>query len=214
MIKEFTYNAPKEYLDTSGTDLKEVTTTYHGAETIWVFVDKETRGNVRFVSDGDLPEPTPINNDCAVKLSSDNPNHIILMDMLSSSNGHSHTQQIDEELNQVGDIKGAEDFVFVYTRPEHHDTFHTYELKDTTVSESGVVTYQWKAPHITWEVSERIVTLRLAESMDKLKDPVVSVSPEATKKYQRHIALLEYIRDNFVGKVGAWKVNIPLASDV
>jgi hypothetical protein len=208
MVKSFSFEAPKEYLNTSGSDLKIIETEYNGADTVWIYVDKDTGRNPCFVSIGDLPSPGDTPAKRAILLDSDNPNHIILMDMLKNSTGHICNDEFTEYLNMEGDIPEAPTFRYSYTTRIHQNTLHTYELKESVVDENNHVTYQWKSPHVTWKEFLIGLEQNIIQAELKLKDPIIIDIPAAVSRYQRYIAILKYARDNFAD-VGPWKIGIP-----
>lgn len=215
--KPFTFMAPKEYLDTSGTDLKEIQSVYKGADTIWITVDADTGKNPEFSSEGDLDPLPDVGNRIHILLSAENPNHIILMDVLAGSRGHPHNEGwITETLNEPGDVPDNPEWVFTYKTYADHDASHAYEKSEITVTRDGLVSYPvWKQPFITsWEYASERIKMDISYCEDKLKDPLVMEIPSLKGRYTRYKSLLKYIQDNFVDKVPIWKVEIPLIDQV
>lgn len=209
--------APKVYLDTVGAELKEVESLYKGAETVWIYVDKDTGRNPQFVSEGDLEDPTDTETRRSVLLSANNPNQIILMDILAGSRAHPHTSGwFTENLNNEGDVPNNPTWVFKYTTYVDHDTVHTYERSGIVVDEAGVVSYTaWKEPFLnSWEHAELRLKMDILDCENQLKDPVVMEIPSMKARYERYISLLKYIQENFVNKIPVWKVEIPLIHQV
>lgn len=215
MTTPFTFKAPRKFREGDQSDLIDITTSYKGAETIWVQLDKSTRKSPSFASEGDLPDPGEHERFTWVLLSADNPNHIMLMDMLSNSRGHDTSDEITETVIAKGTIPEAPNFELTYTDLRYHSAYDYYDLEETHVSESGVVTYKLR-PNIdtSWDQIMPGIRLMLEESRQKTKDPIVLEIPAALARYQRHIAVINYIIDNFADKINPYKVVIPFANEV
>jgi len=215
MIKEYTFKAPRKYREGSQEDLVDITTAYKGAESIWIYVDKQTGKNPTFVSEGDLPDPTTTERLRSFKLFADNPNHIMLMDMLTYSKGHT---QLDEEIENIikkGDIPEAPDFELNYVDLKYHSARDYYDRSETHVEEDGTITYVLRPNFsILWEPIIGTIDMMISQSIEKTKDPLVLEVPKALARYQRHIAILTYIKNNLANNICPLKVPLPGAHEV
>lgn len=221
-MKEFTFRAPVKYLDTTGTDLKTITTQYGGADTIWVQIDAKTQKVVTFAGEGTLPKPQDTDEFYYLLLDQDNDNQVILMDMLSTSRAHIEGPTIDEVLHTFT-FDDNTTFVLKYPRWTNENTIHTYEFDEITVTPEGVVTYPWKKPHITLDqlkvavdssiaiAIEQILKLQVPEILAKYKtNPVLLQQLDKQRKYKNQLEILDYIKDNLLdGSVGPWKLHLP-----
>lgn len=216
MQKSFKFLAPLEYLSTSKEQTKEVTSTYKGAETIWIYVDKDTGKNPQFVSEGDLPDPTDTETRRSVLLDANNENHILLMDILANSRGHTHEDGwVTEYLNEEGDIPDNPTYRFEYTTYATHDAVHTYDYNSIIVDENNVVSCLefCNPPSTDWNPAKIRLESDIVAFTERLNDPMIASFPEVKSKFQQYISLLKFILDNFVDKVPIWKVTIPLYHD-
>lgn len=215
MIKQFTYQAPRKFREGDQSDLIDIISSYKGSESIWIYVEKDTGKNPTFVSEGDLPDPTTTEKLRSVKLSADNDNHILLMDLLSTSRGHNQTEEITETIIAKGDIAGAPNFQMSFTDLKYHPASEYYDLSETHVSETGVVTYKLMPNFdITWEGVIDGINFMLSQSEEKTRDPLVLETPAALARYQRHIAVLTHIKDNIANTVCPLKVPVPMPHEV
>jgi hypothetical protein len=221
-MKEFTFRAPVSYLDTTGTNLKTITTQYGGADTIWVQIDKKTQKVVTFAGEGTLPKPEDTDDYYYVLLDQADDNQVVLMDMLSSCRAHVQGPILDEVLHTFT-FDDNTSFVIKYPRWTNENTLHTYEFSEVTVSPEGVVTYPWKKPHITVDqmkaavdsqiavAIEQVLKLQVPEVLARYKtNPVLTAQLALQKKYQHQLEILEYVKDNMLdGSIGAWKIHLP-----
>lgn len=207
-MKQFTFQAPSEYLGDTSTNLKTITASYTGAPTIWVSVNKETHKVITFSGEGTLPKPENTDEVFYVKLDQENPNQVILMDMLATSRNHNYGPIIQETIHTFTDLG----YTIVYPRWTNEDTQHTYELQDTLVSEEGVVTYAWKIPHITLDQIKEAVNIRISvysQEYDK------ATLPSRRLRYEKALEILRWIKANILdGSVKAWKINLPEAEEL
>lgn len=218
----FSYDAPASHWYDADAAIRQINSKYKGAETVWVYVDVDTGKNPQFVSEGDLPDPTTTWRQRSVLLNANNPNHILLMDLLTWSKGHTlvYTDDdcITENVTTAGDIEGAPDFVFQYTDLAEPPAIRYYRVAETHIDESGVVTYEWD----TEEKVNRQAVYNSAfglrnQTENMMKDPVVISVPAALAQCQRHIAVLNYAMENLLHEestIPAYKVILPLVHEV
>ena len=206
-MKQFTFQAPSEYLGQTDTNLKTVTSNYTGEPTIWVSVDKHNNKIITFSGVGTLPKPEDTNDIFYVKLDQENSNQIILMDMLNSCKGFPE-QPIEEEI-----IHDFPEFGYTikYPRWLNENTKHTYELADTLVSETGIVTYAWKIPHITLDQIKEAVNTRITLYTKEYNDATVTARKT---RYEKCLEILRWVKLNILdGSVKPWKINLPEAEE-
>lgn len=212
ITKEFTFTAPDTDYVVDGAGERQITTTYRGSDKIWAYVDVNTGKEPQFVSEGDLPDPTTTWRHRSVLLSADNPNHILLMDLLSNSKGHSKTEEHTIELNSAGDIEGAPNFVYKHTDLVEPEASRYYDLLETHVDENGVVTYQYFPPK-DLEFDKATVDFMFLQEIlkteERKKDPVILETPGAIERCDRHIAVLTYARDVLLETEKPWKIAVP-----
>lgn len=217
IIKEFTFDAPVESYSIENSMLRKITSTYKGLSKIWVYVDVNTGKSPQFVSDGDLPDPTTTWQHRSVLLDSNNPNHVLLMDLLSTSRGHSKTEETTEQLNTPGEIVGATEFVFYYTDLEEPPANRYYNLDEIHVDENGKVTYKldnFDVTPIKWGLTNTL-NYEISNAELKLKDdPVVVESSAAVARLNRYIAVLTFARDTLLEREHPWKIVVPRIADV
>jgi len=212
ITKEFAFAAPDTDYVVEGAGEREITSTYKGADTIWAYVDVNTGKEPQFVSEGDLPDPTTTWRHRSVLLSADNPNHILLMDLLSNSRGHTNTDEYTIELNSAGDIEGAPNFVFTHSDLVEPEASRYYDLDETHVDENGVVTYQYFDPKdLEFDINEVEFMLEqeILKTEERKKDPVVIETPGAIERCDRHVAVLTYAKDVLLQTVKPWKIVFP-----
>lgn len=212
ITKKFTFTAPDADYVVDGATERKITSTYKGLSCIWVYVDVNTGKSPQFVSDGDLPDPTTTWRHRSVLLNADNPNHILLMDLLSSSKGHTNNKEYTIELNSAGDIKDAPEFIFRHSDLEEPPANRYYDLDKTHIDEKGVVTYEYldnKDEEFHLDNIEFMIEQEILKTEEKKKDPVVIETPKAIERCNRHIAVLQYAKDVLLKTVKPWKIAIP-----
>lgn len=207
-MKQFTFQAPSEYLGNTASNLKTITGNYTGAPTIWASVDKQTQKVVTFSGEGTLPKPDDTDNIFYIKLDQENPNQVILMDMLRTSKGHDFGPIVDEVIHDFTDLG----FTIKYPRWTNEDTNHTYQLSDVTVSENGVVTYPWKVPHITLDQIKEAVSNRITLYTEEFSKSTIA---SRRARYEKALEILRWIKLNILdGSVSPWKINLPEADEL
>jgi hypothetical protein len=212
ITKEFVFTAPNDDFNVEGTTYREISTTYRGADTIWIYVDINTGKNPQFMSEGDLPDPTNTWRHRSVLLTADNPNHVLLMDLLSTSRGHTNNTEYNEQLNQIGDISGAPNYMFSFSDFEEPSAVRYYDIKETHVDENGVVTYAYFPPIDLDRYKEFIKSIifnKIQQTEEKLKDPVVLEIPSAIDRCNRYISILKYADEILLETTKPWKVIVP-----
>jgi hypothetical protein len=198
ITKEFTFDAPEGPYVVEGAGTRQITTTYKGADTIWVYVDVDTGKNPMFVSEGDMPDPTDTWRQRSVLLDANNDNHILLMELLSSSRGHTDWEEYTTYHNEAGDIEGAPEYVFTDIDLVNPPSFRYYDQDETHIDENGVITYAYKQPEDMDVFRQNYiigVAMRIQATQEMLKDPVIIETPAALARCNRHIAVLTYLKD-------------------
>ena len=200
-MKQFTFQAPSEYLGNTDSNLKTITSNYTGAPTIWVSVDKETHKVGTFSGEGTLPKPEDTETTYYVKLDQENTNQIILMDMLDNNKGHDRGPIIEEIIHNFPDLE----YKIMYPRWTNEDTNHTYQLSDVTVSETGVVTYPWRIPHITLDQIKEATNTRITLYTQLYEQATL---PSRRLRYEKALEILRWIKTNTAdGSIKPWKIN-------
>ena len=146
---KFTYLAPIEYSDLSS-GFRTVESEYHGPHDFKVHVDKITRKvekGVEYDHDGCThthggSDNSPPGCDM-VYLHSHNPNHIVLMALITNHEHHTAVNKVEVV---------CEKYNMVYQRHEPMAVDHTYSFKDCTIDERGVVTYPWYKLEWSWDM--------------------------------------------------------------
>jgi hypothetical protein len=204
-MKQYTYKAPTEYLDTTGSDLKDVTTEYRGAPSIVVACHADTGLVIGFVSTGELPAPENTDTIVYYLLSEENPNQVILMDMLDGCKASIGAATKTETIHIFDNGYKIE-----YTQPVNQNALHTYELREVTISNTGVVTYPWKKPHISRETFE----LSLKDYINETTNKILQFgSPVLRAPYEKLLEILLWIKTNS-NSISPWKINVPTIDDV
>jgi hypothetical protein len=207
-MKQFTFQAPSEYLGDTTSNLKTITGNYTGSPTIWISVDKQTHKVITFSGEGTLPKPADTDTIEYIKLDQENPNQVILMDMLYTCNGHDHGPVINETIHTFSDLG----YSIVYPRWTNEDTQHTYQLSDVTVSDQGVVTYPWKVPHITLDQIKEAVNIRISVYNQEYEKATLA---SRRSRYEKALEILRWIKNNILdGSVKPWKINLPDAEEL
>jgi hypothetical protein len=207
-MKQFTFQAPSEYLGDTTSNLKTIIGNYTGALTIWASVNKVTHKVITFSGEGTLPKPEDTDIVFYVKLDQENPNQVILMDMLRTSKGHDLGPIIEETIHDFPDLG----FTIKYPRWTNEDTQHTYQLSDVTVSEDGVVTYPWRVPHITIDQIKEAVNNRITLYTEEYNKSTIA---SRRTRYEKALEILRWIKANILdGSVKPWKINLPEADEL
>ncbi len=210
----FTYYAPFE-LYGNDDELREISSTYRGAESIWIYVNQDDGRNPQYMSEGDLPAPQNTDKYRAVLLQASNPNHVVLMDVLANSKGHNHLEMTTEYLNELGDIPEAPDFQFSHTMYKYPSASMTYELTESMVTEDDEVIMFFKQNTLSWDMLNMNLYNLITEAEDKLEDPMVLDIPAIKDRYTRYIAILKYVLVELQEEnVSPFKINIPQINKV
>lgn len=210
ITKEFTFEAPEKMYDLSSGKTRTISSTYRGASEIWIYVDLDTGLNPQFVSEGDLQDPTTTWRHRSILLSAENPNHILLMDLLKNSTGH-ETEELVENLTSPGDVPLNPNLVFSYRYPKHPSASEVFDLSKTRIDENKVIHYEWSGPKgMTKEEFLETIRVHKLRTEETLRDPLVISNPNAKNMYTKFLAVLDYIKDDLLERVEPWKIPIPL----
>jgi hypothetical protein len=208
---KFTYQAPVEYNDlTSG--FKTVESEYSGPHDFKVYVDpitrKITRG-VEFDHDGH-PEihggsDISVNTDDMemVYLHSHNPNHIVLMAMITNHEDH----KTDTKVEVV-----CEKYNMVYQRHEHPALDHTYDLRLVTIDKNGIVTYPWWQMPTTWDMLVRNGKGHKQDIVNRMNNTYMH--PDLYEKAKYCCEIIDYVLANEISKNHPWKLAWPIPETV
>ena len=201
---KFTYLAPNDYNDlTSG--FRTIESEYLGPTDFKVHVDPITRKvekGVEFDHDGcphchggsdNSPDDAEM-----VYLHSHNPNHIVLMAMLTGCEDHAAENQVEVV---------CERYNMVYQRHEPPTADHTYDVKNVTIDTNGVVTYPWYKLAITWE--QIVSQIRSHKEGIRLRQRVDILTQNQHDKADYCCEILDYIVLNEVSKNAPWKIALP-----
>jgi hypothetical protein len=202
-MKQFTYQAPLEIYDTSPSQLKTITANYTGLPTIWIAVNKQDNIVLSFISDGELPQPEDKPEIRYQLLSQENPNQVILMDMLDNCKGPINTNNVEELIHTF-----SNGFEIKYTRPEDPDTLHTYDRPNVTINQDGLVTYPWRPGPIDQELFYQGLIVQIDEYTAKLQSLGPAGSTRLRTIYTKVLEVLTWVRDN-TSNIKPWKINLP-----
>ena len=201
---KFTYLAPNDYNDlTSG--FRTIESEYTGPADFKVHVNAVTRKidrGVEFDHDGS-PEchggsDNSPDDAQMILLHSHNPNHIVLMAMLTGCEDHYAENQVEVICAQYN---------MVYQRHEPPTADHTYDLKNVTIDENGVVTYPWYQLDMSWNMLVNQIRSHKTAIRERQRVDVLTQSQH--DKADRCCEILDYILLNEIGKNTPWKVALP-----
>ena len=204
---KFTYPAPIEiYVPSSG--FRTIESDYFGPHDLKVFVDAKTRKfvhGVQYDHDGhpeihDGSDPSDgVDHMEMVYLHSHNPNHIVLMAMITNHEDHKAptvAQVIDEKYNMV------------WQQWDPMPLDDVYDLRDTTIDANGIVTYHLKTLDMTWA---SLVANGMSHAA--LIKNVLNTNPFLTEdqiaKGNKCIEVINYIIKNEISKDTPWKITWP-----
>lgn len=201
---KFTYLAPNEYNDlTSG--FRTIESEYLGPADFKVHVDPITRTvtkGVEYDHDGcphchggsdNSPDDAEM-----VYLHSHNPNHIVLMALLTNCEDHVAENQVEVV---------CEKYNMVYQRHEPPAPDHTYDLRKVTIDENGVVTYPWYQLDVSWEKIVDVAKGHKNMIRERQRVDVLTDAQHARADYCCEI--IDYIILNEVSKNHPWKIAFP-----
>lgn len=201
---KFTYRAPVEYNDlTSG--FRTIESEYSGPQDFKVFVDKVTRKlthGVEFDHDGPVELGGSDNSPPGAEmilLHSHNPNHIVLMAMITNCEDHASETKVETV---------CEKYNMVYQRNADPAPDHTYDLKKVTIDQEGRVTYPWYQLPVTYTDLIKNGKAHIAALKQRLMTDVLS--PTEIEKINYCIEVVQYCLDNEVSKNHPWKLAWPL----
>lgn len=194
-MREFTYKAPVEYLDTSGENLKDITSVYNGPDKFKIYVSRETQkwAGTEFEYD---EEDRSDDKNFQVLLDFDNTNHQALMALLTNHEEHDECNEaeiVDEKYNMI------------YWGPTCHNVMHTYEFDEITINEQGEVTYSWKQPHVSWDTFDGAVE---GYKQVLMQERDITYNEEARAKFEKCIEIMDHIKYN-MRNVKPWKISFP-----
>jgi len=201
---KFTYLAPNEYNDlTSG--FRTVESEYLGPADFKVHIDPITRTvtkGVEYDHDGhpEVHGGSDNSPDDAemIYLHSHNPNHIVLMALLTNCEDHVAENQVEVV---------CEKYNMVYQRHEPPAPDHTYDLKKVTIDENGVVTYPWYQLEISWEMI--VSVLKGHKNMIRERQRVDILTDAQHQRADYCCEIIDYIILNEVSKNHPWKIAAP-----
>lgn len=202
---KFTYKAPVEYNDLAS-GFRTVESEYHGPHDFKVLVDALTHqiASVEFDHDGDLAvhngtDASEGNDECyMIYLHSHNPNHIVLMALLTNHEGHVANNKIEIV---------CEKYNMVYQRHEPPAVDHVYNLKKITINRAGVVTYPWWKMDSTWE--NLVAQGKSHRNTIKERLRVDILTQNQVDKANYCVEIIDYVILNEVSKTHPWKVAWP-----
>jgi len=201
---KFTYLAPNEYNDlTSG--FRTIESEYLGPLDLKVHVNLETRKidrGVEYDHDGhpEVHGGSDNSPDDAemIYLHSHNPNHIVLMALLTNCEDHTAVNQVEVV---------CEKYNMVYQRHEPPAPDHTYDLKNVTIDTNGVVTYPWYQLAISWEMI--VKNAKSHKEMIRERQRVDILTEAQHQRADYCCEIIDYILLNEVSKNHPWKVAMP-----
>jgi hypothetical protein len=200
---KFTYLAPNEYNDLSS-GFRTVESEYNGPADFKVYIDPITRKinkGVEFDHDGPCcfggTDNSPDDAEM-VYLHSHNPNHIVLMALLTNCEDHI-------AINKVEVV--CEQYNMQYQRYEPPAPDHTYSFKDCTIDENGVVTYPWYVLDVTWD--KLVAQAKSHKNMIRERQRVDVLTQSQHDKADYCCEIIDYIIINEVSKNHPWKIAFP-----
>jgi hypothetical protein len=202
---KFTYVAPNDYNDLT-TGFRTIESEYVGPLDFKVYVDKNTRKldrGVEYDHDGcNGCDNSP--DDCeSILLHSHNPNHIVLMAMITGHEGHSAVNQVETVCEQYN---------MVYQRHEPPTVMHTYDLRNCTIDTNGVVTYAWYQLEVSWEMLVRQGMSHKAGIRERQRVDILTAEQHTKADYCCEI--IDYVILNEVSKNQPWKIAWPLLDQI
>lgn len=223
MERSYTYEKPVDLFDPSSA-METVTCNYVGPEEILVVVDENGKFSVQEIPqlvDGvwtvidktDLPADMniPETDDRYVLLDANDDNHVILMQMIA---GEEIKLKDEIDIETLGTYTHSDDTTFVLKSEDPNDSIDPTSIIDeeaTIIGGDNTVEYAYAFTSVSNEILIEAIESNILTSNER---KMSAETAALTKLWSKHVAVLNWIKDDIIGTVPASKIVIPNVVDV
>lgn len=223
MERSYTYEKPTDLFDPSSA-METVSCKYVGPEEILIVVDIDGKFSIEEIPqfvDGvwtvidktDLPEDMniPETDDRYVLLDANNDNHVPLMQMIA---GQEITLKDEIVVETIGTYTHADGSTFVLKCEDPNDSMDPTSVIDaetTIISSDNTVNYTYTFKSISNDVLIEAVDSNIHTATER---KMAAETAALKTLWAKHIAILNWIKDDIIGSVDPAKIVIPNVVDV
>jgi len=223
MERSYTYEKPTDLFDPSSA-METVSCNYVGPEEILIVVDEDGKFSIeeipQFVDEvwtvidkTDLPADMniPETDDRYVLLDANNDNHVPLMQLIA---GQEITLKDEIVVETIGTYTHADGSTFVLKCEDPCDSMDPTSVIDeetTIISSDNTVNYTYTFKSISNDILIEAVDSNIHTSTER---KMAAETAALKTLWAKHIAVLNWIKDDIIGSVNPAKIVIPSVVDV
>ena len=223
MERTFTYQKPINFFDETS-EMETVSCNYVGPEQILAVIDENGKWSIEQIPeavDGVYPDlildgieedfSIPETSDRYVILDANTDNHVPLMQFIA---GAEIAQPDSYEIEDIGTFTHSDGSTFVL---RYEDVSDFIDPKETINDDATLIDADNNVDYaFNWiSVNDDVVTDGLDQSIKTSAEKKQAAETVSMKKlWQKHIDVLNWVKDDIVGTVPAYKVIIPNIIDI